>query len=437
MTPGKIFDSNSRILADAVRELGGQPQELGIVADDFDELERRLNKALRECDAVILSGGTSKGQGDLSYRVVYKLREPGVVAHGVALKPGKPICLAATQGKAVVVLPGFPTSAIFTFHEFVAPVIRRLAGLPPEPTQILQARLAVKVNSEIGRTEYLLVGLVDRGTSEHISPPWVAYPIGKGSGSVTAFSRADGFVTIPRHEEIIDAGTTVGVQLLGKNLVLSDLVVIGSHCTGLDFLLGELQSRGFRTKFLAVGSTGGLDSVRRGECDLAGIHLLDPATRQYNAPFIESDMELIRGYGRRQGVVFRRGDQRFENRDAESAIAAVKSEPACMMVNRNAGSGTRILIDRYLDGSEPNGYGVQARNHNAVAAAVAQGRADWGVAIESAARQQQLGFLPLANEQFDFVIPRSRSQKPVIRAFRELLPDANVRKRLHELGFQF
>jgi len=436
MTPGKIFDSNSRILADAVRELGGQPQELGIVADDFDELERRVNTALRDYDVVVLSGGTSKGQGDLSYRVVYKLRDPGVVAHGVALKPGKPICLAASQGKAVVVLPGFPTSAIFTFYEFVAPVIRRLAAVRPEPTQTLQARLAIKVNSEIGRTEYLLVGLVDRGAFEDASPRWAAYPMGKGSGSVTAFSRADGFVTIARHEEIIEAGTTVCVQLLAKNLVPADLVVIGSHCIGLDYLLGELHLRGFHAKFLAVGSLGGLDAVRRGECDLAGIHLMDPATGQYNEPFVDPEMELIRGYGRRQGVVFRRGDLRFENRTAQSAIAAVKSDAACIMVNRNAGSGTRILIDRYLEGTQPNGYAVQARNHNAVAAAVAQARADWGVAIESAARQQQLGFLPLADEQFDFVIPRSRSQKPVIRAVRELLQDSKVRNRLHELGFR-
>ncbi len=162
MQPGKIYDSNARIIADAVRELGGEPVEMGIVPDDADRLRNALRQALSGCDVVLLSGGTSKGQGDLSYRVVAELTDPGIVAHGVALKPGKPICLAASGAKPVVVLPGFPTSAIFTFHEFVAPVIRALAGRPAESRTVVRARLAVKINSEIGRTEYMLVGLVER-----------------------------------------------------------------------------------------------------------------------------------------------------------------------------------------------------------------------------------------------------------------------------------
>ena len=160
MRPGLVYDSNARILADAVRELGGQPVSLGIVHDDVGALRTRLEEGLAGADVVLLSGGTSKGAGDLSYRVVSELSRPGIVAHGVALKPGKPICLAAQEGKPVVILPGFPTSAIFTFHEFVAPVIRSLAGRPVEERSTVDARLAVKVNSEIGRTEYLLVGLV-------------------------------------------------------------------------------------------------------------------------------------------------------------------------------------------------------------------------------------------------------------------------------------
>src|SRR5580765_7084563 len=161
MEAAKVYDSNARILADAVRELGGEPMPLGIVGDDVTALRERLQQAIASADVVLLSGGTSKGAGDVSYRVVAELNDPGIVAHGVALKPGKPICLAATHGIPVVVLPGFPTSAIFTFHEFVAPVIRLLAGRGSEERTVVPARLAVKVNSEIGRTEYLLVGLVE------------------------------------------------------------------------------------------------------------------------------------------------------------------------------------------------------------------------------------------------------------------------------------
>ena len=430
MRPGMVYDSNARILADAVRELGGEPVALGIVGDNRPELRARLDRALADCDLVLLSGGTSKGAGDVSYRVVSELGEPGIVAHGVALKPGKPICLAACRGKGVVVLPGFPTSAIFTFHEFVAPLVRALGGRPPLQRSTVPARLAVKVNSEIGRTEYLLVGLV-----EGPGLP-VAYPMGKGSGSVTAFSRADGFVTIGRHEEIVEADATVTVRLLTEEFRLADLVVIGSHCVGLDFLLGQLQGRGYRTKFMAVGSTGGLQAVQRGECDLAGMHLLDPKTGRYNEPYLTPELELIRGYGRLQGIVFRPGDPRFEGRAAAEAARRAASDPECVMVNRNQGSGTRILIDRLLGGAEPPGYPVQARSHNAVAAAVAQSRADWGVAIEWVARSGGLGFLPLEDEQYDFVAPKSRRDRPAVRAFRELLSEPAIREQLAAMGFR-
>ena len=196
MRPGLVYDSNARILADAVRELGGEPVDAGDRARRPASTSRRLCTGPEPSDLVLLSGGTSKGAGDLSYRVVGELAEPGIVAHGVALKPGKPICLAACAAKPVVVLPGFPTSAIFTFHEFVAPVIRRLAGRPAEqPPDRSAARMAVKVNSEIGRTEYLLVGwstAMKRPSTDDVR--LTAYPMGKGSGSVTTFSRADGFV---------------------------------------------------------------------------------------------------------------------------------------------------------------------------------------------------------------------------------------------------
>ncbi|HEY7337955.1 MAG TPA: molybdopterin biosynthesis protein [Bryobacteraceae bacterium] len=429
MEPAKVYDSNGQVLADAVRELGGEPGRLGIVHDEISELRERLQSALEFADVVLLSGGTSKGAGDISYRVVAELSDPGIVAHGVALKPGKPICLAATGGKPVVVLPGFPTSAIFTFHEFVAPVIRLLAGRDSDKRAAVSAKLAVKVNSEIGRTEYLLVGLV-----ETTDGAFAAYPMGQGSGSVTAFSRADGFATIGRHEEIVQAGATIGVQLLSRDLQLADLVVIGSHCIGLDYLLGELERTGVQSKFLAVGSTAGLLAAKRGECDLAGVHLLDPLTNEYNRPFLTPELDLICGYGRLQGIVFRRGDARFEGRAAEDAIANAVHDASCVMVNRNQGSGTRVLIDRLLGGARPRGYAVQPRNHNAVAAAVLQGRADWGMTLDIIARNAGLGFLPVQAEQYDFIVPRARADRPGVAAFRALLDQAATKQALARLG---
>jgi putative molybdopterin biosynthesis protein len=434
MKPGLVFDSNATILADAVHELGGEPVPFGIVADDRTALETTLRRAL-SCDVVLLSGGTSKGAGDISYRVVGELGPPGIIAHGVALKPGKPLCLAATTGPGrrlipVVVLPGFPTSAIFTFREFVAPIIRRFTGRREDSEVLVPARLPLRVNSERGRTEYLLVGLVDAETG------LAAYPMGKGSGSVTTFSRADGFVVIPRQREYLEADETVHVHLLSEGVQPADLVVIGSHCVGLDYLLGRLQDSGWRSKFLAVGSMGGLAAARRGECDLAGIHLLDPKTREYNRPFLGDDLRIIFGYGRLQGIVFRKGDSRFEKHSIPDAMAAALADASCILVNRNRGSGTRILIDQLLGNAQPTGYLAEARSHNAVAAAVAQGRADWGVAISIVAADLGLGFLPLQEEQYDFVVPRSRWERPAVRAFRELLQIAETKAALAAKGFR-
>jgi len=427
--PGGVFDSNGAIVAAALEELGCEAVRLGAVADDWEAQRSILARGL-EYDGVILSGGTSKGAGDLSYEVVSTLSDPGVVVHGVAIKPGKPLCLAVTGRKPVVILPGFPTSAIFTFHQFVAPMLRLLAGRPEETPEQVQAELPVRVGSERGRTEFLMVGLLrtDRG--------YAAYPMGKGSGAVTAFSGADGFIRIPAQSEQLTAGTMVTVQLLARHLAPADLVTIGSHCVGLDYLLQRLQSEGVTTRSMHVGSQGGLAAVRRGECDLAGVHLMDPATGEYNRPFLTEGMCLLPGYRRMQGFVFRRGDRRFAGAATpREAVTAALDDPTCIMINRNAGSGTRVLIDALLDGAQPTGYSVQTKSHNAVATAVAQARADWGVAIDTVARLYDLEFLPLLEEHYDFVVPESRWERPAVRRFAALLGEAEVREGLADLGF--
>ena len=422
MRPGLVYDSNGRILADAVRELGGEPEFLGAFRDDVAALRAALRRALGSADLVLLSGGTSKGEGDLNGQVVAEL-DPGIVVHGVALKPGKPICLAASGRRPVVILPGFPTSAVFTFHEFVAPVIRELSGLAPGPCEVISARLAQKTVSERGRLEYLLVGLVRRPDGG-----LAAYPMGKGSGSVTAFSRADGFVRIPRNTEIVEADSEVAVTLIGRGLTLADLVVIGSHCVGLDAIAAALAREGFTVKVMAVGSQGGLAAARRGECDTAPIHLLDPASQTYNRPFLDDSLRLLPGYTRLQGVVTRAD----EAREIDDLLA----DTALRMVNRNRGSGTRILIDRVLGARRPPGHAYEPRSHFAVAAAVAQKRADWGVTIETVARQSGLRFRPLQPEHYDFAVPVDRWERPAVRALRRLLaPASPFRAKLEALGF--
>jgi putative molybdopterin biosynthesis protein len=430
LRPGGVYDSNSAILASAVEELGCTAVVLGIAPDDEAALSAMLTEALAH-DVVLLSGGTSKGAGDVASRVVGRLSDPGIVVHGVALKPGKPICLAVTGGKPVVILPGFPTSAIFTFHEFVAPVLRAFAGLPPERRATTRAELATRIASQRGRTEYVMVSLVETAAGA-----LAAYPTGKGSGAVTAFGQADGFVTVKAHAESLAAGTPVDVTMIGGVHRPADLVVIGSHCVGLDVLVGRLVREGLSVKTMNVGSTGGLAAARRGECDLAGVHLMDAATGEYNRPFLGDALELVPGYRRMQGIVFRRGDARFEGRSAAEAVARAVADRGCLMVNRNPGSGTRIVVDRLLRDARPHGYSNQARTHNAVAAAVAQGRADWGIAISPVASAYGLGFLPLQDEHYDFVVPRERLRRGAVRRFVELLQDHSVRADLARLGFE-
>src|SRR5262245_17336102 len=240
LRPGQVYDSNAAILAAAVVEAGGIPEPLGIGPDDEDQLARLLERGLDCCDVVVMSGGTSKGAGDVCYRAVARLTNPGVLVHGVALKPGKPLCLAVTGGKPVIVLPGFPTSAIFTFHEFVAPVIRTFAALPSEEVERVAANLPVRVMSERGRTEYLMVSLVPRTDDDTLA----AYPIAKGSGSVTSFSQADGFIAIGAQIESVASDTPVAVQRIGRARQVADLVVMGSHCVGLDLIIERLAAEG-------------------------------------------------------------------------------------------------------------------------------------------------------------------------------------------------
>jgi putative molybdopterin biosynthesis protein len=432
---GQVYDSNQRMLLDSVAELGCEPVPCGIVSDDERLLDATVAPLLSGPDAVdvvLLSGGTSKGEGDINATMVHSLAErspesPGVVVHGVALKPGKPILLAVVDTTPIVVLPGFPTSAVFTFHEFVAPLLRRLAGLDADDVRTVRAVAPLRITSVPGRTEYTLVDLVESEAG------LAAYPLGAGSGSVTAFARADGFIRILANHEYVEEGTEVEVRLIDPELRPADLVAIGSHCIGLDDILGQVAAEGFRVKSISLGSTAGLAAVARGEGDVAGVHLLDPENGEYNSPFLPDGVRLIRGYGRRQGIVFRPHDPLADVTDDEQAFLAMLQTRR--MINRNPGSGTRILIDGLLGGAKPDGYLHQARTHHAVAAAVEQGRADWGMTLDTIAARAGLAFRFVADERYDVAVREDRWDRPAVATLRGLLADPVARRRLADLGF--
>jgi putative molybdopterin biosynthesis protein len=379
---------------------------------------------------LVLSGGTSKGAGDVSHRIIERLGKPGIIAHGVALKPGKPLCLAVCDGKPIVILPGFPTSAMFTFHDMIVPALRRMAGLPPRTDARVTAKVPVRIASELGRTEFVMVSLVEGADG------LIAYPSGKGSGAITSFAQADGFLRIDALADQMPAGSQVEVTLFTPHVRVPDLVIVGSHCTGLDLVTAPLSRAGLAVRSIAVGSLGGLAAAKRGECDCAPIHLFDEKSETYNTPFLAEGLELVPGWRRMQGVVFRKGDERFEGLSAQDAVRAALADHACIMVNRNQGSGTRILIDRLLGGARPDGYWNQPRSHNAVAAAVAQQRADWGMTIAPVAHASGLGFIALAEEHYDFALVTSRKQRPAVQAFLDALASEESRDALARAGFR-
>jgi molybdenum cofactor synthesis domain-containing protein len=430
LRPAAIYDSNGAIVTAAITENGGEAAFLGAVPDDEQQLEAAMRQALQTGDMLVLSGGTSKGAGDVSHRIIARLGKPGIIAHGVALKPGKPLCLAVCDGKPVVILPGFPTSAMFTFHDMVVPVLRRMAGLPPRSDAKVTAKIPVRIASEIGRTEFVMVSLVEG------SDGLIAYPTGKGSGAITSFAQADGFLRIDALADQMPAGAEAEVTLFTPHVRVPDLVIVGSHCTGLDLVTAQLSHAGLSVRSIAVGSLGGLAAAKRGECDFAPIHLFDEKTERYNAPFLSPGLELAPGWRRMQGIVFRKGDTRFEGLSAEAAVRSAIADPACIMVNRNQGAGTRILIDRLLGEARPDGYWNQPRSHNAVAAAVAQHRADWGMTIAPVAHASGLGFIPFAEEHYDFALVTARKQRPAVQAFLEALASDKSREALARAGFR-
>ncbi len=211
---------------------------------------------------------------------------------------------------------------------------------------------------------------------------------------------------------------------------------MGSHDVALDVVVGALAERGFTARTLAVGSLGGVAAASRGECDIAPVHLIDPASGQYNVHLVTPELSLVPGWRRMQGVLFRPGDARFEGRSAEDAIKAMLADTSALMVNRNAGSGTRVLVDRLLAGARPPGYANQPKSHNAVAAAIAQGRADWGLAIEPVARLYGLGFIAVAPEHYDFLVVESRRDRPAVQAFLAALRDDATRDRIRAIGME-
>jgi len=437
LSPGKIYDINTYTISHAVRSMGAEPVIMGIVRDDINEMRNTITKALSVSDLVLLSGGTSAGLADLTYRVLDEIGPPGIIIHGLKVKPGKPTVVAVSRdGKLVVGLPGYPSSALMIFNIIVKPILAKMLCTSVDETRI-RARLAIRAEGARGRRALYPVGLVDTGHGI------VAYPLPAESGAISTLAYADGYIMIPETVEYLDSGDEVEVALFTHQYMPSNLYIIGSHDIGLDLLIPMLP--GFvRARVINVGSMGGLYAVKRGEADVAGLHLVDEETGQYNIPYmVKYDVRnavLVRGYMREQGLIVPRGNPKNVNSIEDLLKGDVK------IVNRNKGAGTRFLLDIKLKDAASrmgvkfedlvkriNGYYYEVKTHTAVAAAVAQGKADAGVGIRAAAAMYGLDFIPLGWESYDFAIPIDRLDKDSVKAFLNLLRSPEFKERLEGL----
>jgi putative molybdopterin biosynthesis protein len=358
-----------------------------------------------------------------------------LLVHGVAVRPGHPVVLGIAEGKPIIGLPGYPVSAVLTAELFVKPLIERWLGRPTEARPTVTAELTRKVLSPLGEDEYLRVKL------GRVGDRMVATPLQRGAGVIMSLVRADGIAQIPRFSEGLDAGSPVEVQLLRPlGEVQNTIVAIGSHDLTLDLIASHLSRRqpGPGLSSSHVGSLGGLIALRRGEAHIAGCHLLDEATGEYNVSYIQRylpsvPLVLMNLVGRVQGLIVPTGNPK--------GIRSLEDlgRPGVVFVNRQRGSGTRVLLDyklagMSLDAEGISGYDREEYSHLAVAAAVASGSADTGLGILSAARALGLDFLPLLTERYDLVVPREHFDSELLQPLINLLQDSEFRREVESLG---
>ncbi len=431
LEPGHLYDVDGYVVTASLRELGVDAKFLGILPDNYEVMLNSVAKALEESDVVITTGSTSAGYGDMIYRVFRDLGAE-IIVHGLKARPGKPTAIAVKGRKILFGLPGFPLSAMMNLYTLVTPVVLRMMGLEPTREVVkVRARIPFRFQAGRGFAELIPVQLVQG--LEGIS----AYPLMAGSGSIAGIGLSDGFIVAEESREYFDENEEVEVTLFSRSLRVPELNIIGSNCPGIEVVL-RVAGLSRSSRIISVGSMGGWLALRRGDADIAGTHLLDEKTLQYNVHMpkvvgLEGKVVIFRGYARRIGLLVRKGNPKrirgFEDMLRDDVV----------IVNRNRGSGTRVLLDlrlrELLGGKRPEdsvkGYTYEVKTHTAVATAIIQGRADVGLSLEAVARMFDLDFIPVGEEIYDFAVRMERLEKPAVRRlldalasreFAELLP---------------
>ena len=421
---GKLMESNSRVFCALVDEYGGKAKRLDIVRDDREILKKTLLAALKDSDVVLINAGSSAGTKDFTRSVIEELGE--VVAHGLAIKPGKPTILGIVNGKAVVGVPGYPVSAYVVMEKVVKPLIETLLGLPLSTRPTIEATLTKRVVSALKNEEFLRVAL------GYVDGEYFATPLSRGASQVMSMIKADGLVTVPKHSEGIEAGEKVTVELYNNEQAIKDnLVIIGSHDIAVD-VVGDMMP----VVSAHVGSMGGILALLSHSAHVAPIHLLDE-NGEYNVSYVKKyfpsgSMALIRGLGRIQGFIVPKGNPKH--------IVSVKDlKNEYSFANRQNGAGTRILFDYLLkkecmSADEVVGYEKEYTTHLAVASVVKAGVVDCGMGVYSAANSMGLDFVPVGEEHYDFLVPVQLLGDERVKRFVEVIKSKEFKDRMTALG---
>jgi putative molybdopterin biosynthesis protein len=432
---GDILEYNSLVLAAQIKVMGGESTRFPIMKDDFDLICERVQEAAQNHDLVLLNAGSSAGTEDYSAKVVEQLGK--ILVHGVAVRPGHPVILGLLNRKSegytpIIGVPGYPVSAALTIDIFVEPIIAKWLGRRPRELQTETAILTRKLVSPAGDDDYVRVVLGKVGDK------LLAAPLSRGAGVITSLVQADGLALIPSGIQGVEAGAKIQVHLYrSKAEIEKTILAIGSHDLTLDLFAQFLAEHDRRLVSANVGSQAGLIALGRGEAHLAGSHLLDAESGEYNISYIRQyipkiPVKVLALVRREQGLIVQHGNPK--------GIRSLKdlTSPKVQFVNRQRGAGTRVLLDYHLNlmtipQRSITGYSHEEYTHLGVAAAVASGRADCGLGIAAAAQALDLDFIPLFQERYDLVIPKAHVGSDLLAPLFGLLSDSTFRKVISKL----
>lgn len=427
LAPGEIVEFNSQVITGMLHEWGCTSKVYPVVPDEPDLIKQALLEAIAENDLVIINAGSSAGSKDFTADVIEELGE--LLAHGAAIKPGKPVILGMVQGVGVVGLPGYPVSAIVAAEIFIKAAVGALQNWEPPSSPKIKATLTKKLVSAPGAEEFVRVRVGQVGDKV------MATPIARGAGLIMSMVKADGMVRVPRLSQGYASGETVEVELFCTPEEVADTVLLaGSHDLVLDELDSFLRGYGSRTRLsiASIGSLGGILALAKGEAHLAGAHLLDPDSGEYNWPFIRRylrnvPVKVFNLVYRMQGFIVPPGNPKNITGFEDYARADVT------IVNRQRGAGTRILLDSKLaelgiDPTAVKGYDREEYTHTGVAVAVSAGVADVGLGIKAAATALGLDFIPVAEERYDLIVPCEFLETPKVQRVLQALQDPAFRE---------